>query len=117
MYKLSVSVIKNQYRSITNRESLFYLVTILDPGYKDWYFDQATKREVTERLRAKVSCPSENVEEPKVKKTQADCGNVSLLAIYEEILQENYVIKELTQGQTEGHVIKIYFLNKALNVS
>ncbi len=90
------------------REPRFY-IAILDPRYKDCYFDQATKREVTEKMRARVSCPSENVDEPKVKKTKTDCGNVSLLAMYEEILQENYdVTKELTQGQTEGQVIKIY---------
>lgn len=39
-------------------EPLFYLATILDPRYKDCYFDQATKREVTEKLRARVSCAS-----------------------------------------------------------
>lgn len=87
-------------------EPLFYLATILDPRYKDCYFNQATKREATEILRAKVSGSSaENVDEPKMKKSKADDNNASLLAMYEEILQENYdVTKELTQSQAEGQI-------------
>ncbi|XP_073710442.1 zinc finger BED domain-containing protein 4-like [Misgurnus anguillicaudatus] len=86
-------------------EPLFYLATILDPRYKDCYFDQPMKREVTEKLQTMMSCASENVDEPKVKKTKTDGGNVSLLAMYEEILQENYdVTKEMTQSRTEGQI-------------
>lgn len=92
------------------REPLFYFTTIVDPRCKDSYFDQATKREVTENLRARVNCVSENVDEPKVKKTKADGRNISLLAVSEEILQENSdVTKELTEGQTEGQVINLLF--------
>lgn len=59
-------------------------------------------------MRARMSCASENVDKPKVKKTKTDGGNVSLLAMYEEILQENYdVTKEMTQSRTEGQVIKL----------
>ncbi|KAK0148534.1 Zinc finger BED domain-containing protein 4 [Merluccius polli] len=90
-------------------ESLFFLATILDPRYKDCYFDQATKREATELLQAKVRCATsaENVEEPKEKKTKAD-DNVSLLTMYEEILQENNT-KELSQSQTDQQVINLLF--------
>lgn len=74
--KTSKNTLLKQRFSHFYREPLFYLVTILDPRYKDCYFDQASKREVTETLRARVSCASENVDEPNVKKTKTDGGNV-----------------------------------------
>lgn len=88
-------------------EALFFLATVLDPRYKDCYFDQATKREATEALKNKVRCAvsAENVEEPKEKKTKTtdDNNNVSLLTMYEEILQENNT-KDVNQSQTDQQI-------------
>lgn len=86
-------------------ESLFFLATVLDPRYKDCFYDQATKREATKALKDKVRCAAsaENVEEPNEKKTETTTdgnNNVSLLTVYEKILQENNT-KELNQRQTD----------------
>lgn len=102
-----------QYFSHIYTESLFFLATVLDPRYKDCYFDQATKREATEALKDKVRCAAsaENVEEPKEQKTKTTTdGNniVSLLTMYEEILKENNTI-ELNQSQTDQQVIRLLF--------
>lgn len=62
-------------------------------------------------LLTKVRCATsaENVEEPKDKKTKADDNNsVSLLTMYEGILQGNKT-KELTQSQTDQQVINLLF--------
>ncbi|XP_060764433.1 zinc finger BED domain-containing protein 4-like [Neoarius graeffei] len=89
-------------------ESLFFLATVLDSRYKDCYFDQATKREAIEALNDKMRCaaPAKDVEEPKEKKTKTttdDNNNVSLLTMYEEILQENNT-KELNQSKTDQQI-------------
>ena len=63
-------------------------------------------------LQDKVRCAAseeENVDEPKEKKTKADDNNnVSLVTMYEEILQENHT-KKLNQSQTDQQVIHLLF--------
>lgn len=91
-------------------EGLFFLATILDPRYKDCFFDPETKREAREVLKDKLEgeASAENdSEEPKEKKTKEDDNNnISLLTMYEEILQENRVT-ELNQRQTDQQVIHL----------
>ena len=92
-------------------ESLFSLATILDPRYKDCYFDQATKSEAMEVLKAKVrsALSTENDGEPQEKRTKTDDNNnVSLQTMYEEILQENNT-KEQSQSQGDQQVIDLLF--------
>lgn len=93
-------------------EGLFFLVTILDPRYKDCVFDPGTKRKATEvlkdQVRAAASAGKDSEEEPKEKKTKEDDNNnVFLLTMYDEILQENSS-KELNQSQTDQQVIHLF---------
>lgn len=85
-------------------EPLYHLATILDPRYKDHYFDRNTKqvainmlqKEVERMMRSNSDTATEKPkqedsgEQPQQKKTcaESDGGEQSLLDMYDEILEE-----------------------------
>ncbi|XP_038155660.1 E3 SUMO-protein ligase ZBED1-like [Cyprinodon tularosa] len=88
-------------------ESVCFLATVLDPRYKDCFFDQATKKEAMEVLTAKMRSQTENEpeEEPHEKRTRTDDNNnnTSLQKMYEEILHEN-ATNELNHSQADQQI-------------
>lgn len=92
-------------------EPLYYLATILDPRYKDRYFDRNTKqvainmlqKEVERMMRSNSDTEKpkqeDTGEQPQQKKMRAesDGGEQSLLDMYDEILEEEE--EEDTGGQ------------------
>ncbi len=104
-----------------------YLATILDPRYKDRFFDQATKQQATEMLLRKLNKMTEpenstenerNETEPPLKKTctDSDGGATSLLDMYGEILEENMDKEHQTHKtsavgqQVNYYLLKFFFL-------
>ncbi len=94
-----LEAVKQRFNGIYT-EPLYFLATILDPRYKDRFFDQATKQQATEMLLRKLNKMMEpenstenerNETEPPLKKTctDSDGGATSLLDMYGEILEEN----------------------------
>lgn len=92
-------------------ESVCFLATVLDPRYKDCFFDQATKKEAMEVLTAKMRSQTENEPEPHEKRTRTDDNNnnTSLQKMYEEILHEN-ATNELNHSQADQQVIDLLFI-------
>lgn len=83
----------------TSSEPLYYLATILDPRYKDRYFDTDTKQEAINMLQKQVDkmthstsatdTPDTEEVEPQKKKMRTESDGQSLLDMYDEILEEN----------------------------
>lgn len=104
-----LEAVKHWFNSIYT-EPLYFLATILDPKYKDRFFDQATKQRATEMLLSQLNnmtAPENSTEkernesEPPLKKTctESDRGSTSLLDMYGEVLEEN-MTKEHQAHQT-----------------
>ncbi len=94
-----LEAVKQRFNGIYT-EPLYLLATILDPRYKDRFFDQATKQQAIEMLLRKLNKMTEpensmenerNETEPPLKKTctESDGCATSLLDMYGEILEEN----------------------------
>lgn len=93
-----------------NEEPLYYLSTILDPRYKDRFFQPGTKARATDMLQDKMSCAPTTGEQdvPQAKKSRVD-GNNSLLDMYSEILEENTEpTEEQVRSQTEMQVNSLF---------
>lgn len=94
--------LKKRFNNIYT-EPLYLLATILDPRYKDRFFDQDTRQRATEMLLVQldnVTSPDNNAEtaEPPSKKTctESDDSTTCLLDMYDEILEENKTKKNQT---------------------
>ena len=84
-------------------EPLYYLATILDPRYKDRYFDTVTKQAAANMLQKQVdkmthsdsATETPDTEEPQEKKIRtSDEGGKSLLDMHDEILEENLTMEQ-----------------------
>ncbi|XP_069395941.1 zinc finger BED domain-containing protein 4-like [Paralichthys olivaceus] len=100
-------------------EPLYYLATILDPRYKDRYFDTVTKQAAANMLQKQVdkmthsdsATETPDTEEPQEKKIRtSDEGGKSLLDMHDEILEENLTMEQQagltshTSVQVHGHL-------------
>ncbi|KAM4559372.1 zinc finger BED domain-containing protein 4 [Odontesthes bonariensis] len=81
--------------SQTDTEPLFYIASVLDPRYKDHYFDVDKKRRMREMVRAELDSLAdgevtyrEGAVETKTIRTEAESAP-SLSDMFDEILQEN----------------------------
>ncbi|XP_034542641.1 zinc finger BED domain-containing protein 4-like [Notolabrus celidotus] len=103
-------------------EPLYYLATILDPRYKDRYFDTVTKQAAVNMLQKQVdkmthsdrTTETPDTEEPQEKKIRtSDEGGKSLLDMYDEILEEN-LIMEQHAGLTSRTSVQVHgYLSEA----
>ena len=84
-------------------EPLYYLATILDPRYKDRYFDTVTKQAAVNMLQTQVdkmthsdrATETPDTEEPQEKKIRtSDEGEKLLLDMHDEILEENSIMEQ-----------------------
>ncbi|XP_073694469.1 zinc finger BED domain-containing protein 4-like [Garra rufa] len=84
-------------------EPLYYLATILDPWYKDRYFDTVTKQAAVKMLQQQVdkvthsdsATETPDTEEPQEKNIRtSDDGGKSLLDMHDEILEENLTMEQ-----------------------
>lgn len=64
----------------TFAKPLYYLTTILDPRYKNCYFDTVTRQET--------------INSNPAAETTSDGSGCSLLGVHNEILEENSTIKQ-----------------------
>ncbi|XDV20072.1 hypothetical protein PO909_025454 [Leuciscus waleckii] len=92
-------------------EPLYYLATILDPRYKDRYFDTVTKQAAVKTLQQQVNkmthsdsaTETPDTEEPQEKKIRtSDEGGKSLLDMHDEILEENSTMEQ--QAGLTSHI-------------
>ncbi|CAM4722262.1 unnamed protein product [Leuciscus chuanchicus] len=92
-------------------EPLYYLATILDPRYKDRYFDTVTKQAAVKTLQQQVdkmthsdsATETPDTEEPQEKKIRtSDEGGKSLLDMHDEILEENSTMEQ--QAGLTSHI-------------
>nr|XP_043903705.1 uncharacterized protein LOC122783127 [Solea senegalensis] len=91
-------------------EPLYYLATILDPRYKDRYFDTVTKqaainmlqKQVDKMTHSKTAMETPDTEEPQEQKGRtSNEGGKSLLDMHDEILEEHSIM-ELQAGLTSN---------------
>lgn len=84
-------------------EPFYYLAMILDPRYKDRYFDTVTKQAAVNMLQKQVdkmthsdrATETPGTEEPQEKKIRtSDEGGKSLLDMHDEILEENSIMEQ-----------------------
>ena len=84
----------------TFSEPLYYLATILDPRYKDRYFDTVTKVAAINMLQEQVdkmthsATETPDTEEPRLR-TESDGARWSLLDMHDEIMEENSTMQQL----------------------
>lgn len=92
-------------------EPLYYLATILDPRYKDRYFDTVTKQTAVKTLQQQVdkmthsdsATETPDTEEPQEKMMRtSDEGGKSLLDMHDEILEENSTMEQ--QAGLTSHI-------------
>ncbi|XP_077083328.1 zinc finger BED domain-containing protein 4-like [Siphateles boraxobius] len=113
-----LEAVKQRFNSIYT-EPLYVVATILDPRYKDCFFDQATKQRATEMLLRqlnKMTAPEDaeketsETESPlKKRRTESDGGAKSLLDMYGEILEENTTKEHQTYEDTPvGQQVNAY---------
>ncbi len=102
-----LEAVKQRFNGIYT-EPLYFLATILDPRYKDRFFDQATKQQATEMLLRKLNKMTEpenstenerNETEPPLKKTCTETyQNQNQLVLYSHIRTSafNYFVNHTT---------------------
>ncbi|CAL8334288.1 unnamed protein product [Arctogadus glacialis] len=96
-------------------EPLYYLATILDPRYKDRYFDTVTKLMAVNMLQMEVdkvthsdsATGTPDTEDPQEKKPRTFSTRQSLLDMHDEILEENSTVQQLA-GLTSKTSVQVH---------
>lgn len=101
-------------------EPLYNLATVLDPRYKDHYFDAVTKQAAVNMLQKQINkmtysdraTETPDTEEPQKKKIKtSEEGGKSLLDMNDEILEENSSMEQQA-GPTRYSIIRPSLLSK-----